>query len=413
VILTLVRIATYGGLQLEPFSNRFDSLYSPTVSLKTLHLSGPLDASLGGPPEALAGLVSALDHEGVDVSVIAVGTERSESPALLKILRDAKVALLLPASGLGARWQFSRRSAISIMKMSRESDVIVCHGFYTFSVLAAIWLAPFHKKPIVVMPHGSLEPYQELMHPRRKRIFRALIRNGKRIDLIAVASQQEVQTVSQNPWITSEIVFAGLGVDTSPTPHGSAPFGHLARKEPYVLFIGRIAEKKRVDLCIEAIKILSEKGNPINLIIAGDGNETLKNTMRLLTERYALTDLVHFVGHIEGNEKWKTISNASVVILPSENENFAVAIAESLSAGTPVVVSQFVALSRVVSEYGAGVVINDLRSDILADAILEVLDKRVSMSESALKAADEISWKRVGENWIDILESVIKVRNRV
>ena len=383
------------------------------ANLKTLHLSGALDVSIGGPPEALAGLTSMLSDRGIEGSVIVIGTRRKDSPALVRVKASNKDVLLLPSSRLGARWNFSLRSLPAIVRFARKNDVIIIHGFYTFTLFAAIWLWPLYKKPIVLLPHGSLEPYQELTHKFRKRIFRSLIRNGERIDCIAVASEQEVHSVSANHWIRSDIVCTGLGIDVPAETETLIPFGENTKFLPYILFIGRIAEKKRLDLCIEAIRILSDIGNLITLVIAGEGNSSLRNRMILLTKEHSLEEVVHFVGQIDNDEKWELISNASLVILPSENENFAVAIAESLAMGTPVVVSTHVALAKVVEEYGAGVVINELAAVEVADAIRKVLLNREDMSRCALVAAETLSWRHVGEKWVEMLEKVIDGRRVV
>ena len=58
---------------------------------------------------------------------------------------------------------------------------------------------------------------------------------------------------------------ATLSASNSPDAPPDAP------AEPYVLFVGRLVEKKGVRHLIDAMEILQQRGTPIPLVIIGDG----------------------------------------------------------------------------------------------------------------------------------------------
>ena len=87
----------------------------------------------------------------------------------------------------------------------------------------------------------------------------------------------------------------------------------------------------------------------------------------------------------------------------SENENFAVAVAESIYELRPVVVSRFVAMHEFVDEYQVGKTIPALDSGLLASAILDLVkdyDRYVLNCESHREL---LSWERVSQVWLDTL----------
>jgi glycosyltransferase involved in cell wall biosynthesis len=64
----------------------------------------------------------------------------------------------------------------------------------------------------------------------------------------------------------------------------------------------------------------------------------------------------HWLGQVEGAAKVRELASADWLVLPSAAENFGIAVAEALAAGTPVIVSPQVAVADLVATAGAGLV---------------------------------------------------------
>ena len=60
------------------------------------------------------------------------------------------------------------------------------------------------------------------------------------------------------------------------------------------------------------------------------------------------------MGWLTGEQKARVLGSASLFVLPSQQENFGIVVAEAMAAGTPVVVSEAVALSGAVRGADAG-----------------------------------------------------------
>ena len=380
--------------------------YSFVRKLSTLHLSGALDPHVGGPPEALSGILGGLISNGIIATVIAIKSDEVSPPVLKTIKnRGGLIHEVKPSFGLG-RFKASASFPLLFRRLVRDADIVISHGFYSISLLIAVRTHFIHKKPIVVMPHGSLEPYQEKVHRLRKLFFKALLGGSNNIDGFFVASQAEARTLKTHSWIRKPIFVAGLGVE-KPNFHLPDLEQSEGFQNPYIAFLGRIASKKRIDLAIVALRELRNSGVNVDLRIAGIGDELITNELQNLVKNLQLGENVYFEGLINGNAKIRFLADAAISILPSENENFAVAIAESLSVGTPVVVSEFVALGELVKEFHAGIVIKELKPECIAKAFLEIQSNRDYYSNGAFDAAESISLRAVGATWSKMIKDIV------
>jgi glycosyltransferase involved in cell wall biosynthesis len=119
----------------------------------------------------------------------------------------------------------------------------------------------------------------------------------------------------------------------------------------YVLFLGRLHAKKRLDLLLEAF--LEAAPNTHKLVIAGPDEGGLWNDLakRFLTRPEHRQRVIR-VGLVTGAKKSRLLAGASLFALASEHENFGNAVLESLAAGTPVLGSSHVDLVTELASEG-------------------------------------------------------------
>jgi glycosyltransferase involved in cell wall biosynthesis len=114
---------------------------------------------------------------------------------------------------------------------------------------------------------------------------------------------------------------------------------------PYVLFLGRLHSKKRLDFLVAAF--LEGAPPDFKLVIAGPDEENImeKIAARFLLDADAARRVVR-AGLVTGNQKTALLAGASLFALPSEHENFGIAALEALAAGTPLLLSPDVDLAK-------------------------------------------------------------------
>ncbi|MGC4020640.1 MAG: glycosyltransferase [Cyclobacteriaceae bacterium] len=129
-----------------------------------------------------------------------------------------------------------------------------------------------------------------------------------------------------------------------------------------------------------------------------------------LVNEYKVSDFVTFAGFVEGNEKEELLQGSDVFILPSFSENFGVAVAESLAAGTPVVITPEVQISEYVEEYQAGIISQgDVESFTSAIGdFIENKSSQIRYRENGLKLVRErFNWSKIASDLLKNYESLI------
>jgi glycosyltransferase involved in cell wall biosynthesis len=108
---------------------------------------------------------------------------------------------------------------------------------------------------------------------------------------------------------------------------------HFGNRNPVVIFIGRLAPVKRLDMLVEVIHGLKQRGRYVNLVLVGDGAEL--NKLKNLVQQYQLESQVWFYGPTyDESTIGNLLFNADCCISPG---NVGLTGIHSLSYGTPVI----------------------------------------------------------------------------
>lgn len=118
-----------------------------------------------------------------------------------------------------------------------------------------------------------------------------------------------------------------------------------------ISFLSRIDPKKGLDILLHA---LSKVNFEYRLRIAGSGEEAYVAQMKQIITDNQMEDKVEWVGWKGSQEKFGFFAESDLFALTSHNENFAVVVIESLSVGTPVLVSEHVGLAKYVQDRRLG-----------------------------------------------------------
>ncbi|GAB6898355.1 glycosyltransferase [Kineosporia succinea] len=338
--------------------------------VRVLQVSATLSSLDGGPAEAALNLNRALRAHGVDATIVS--TDQHSAGQLPDERRRYITASGVAAELYRAHWPFgvkaSIRMALALSRHVRASDVVHIHGFYLWHAVLAATYAQFHRVPYLIQPHGVFEPYQEQQSTRIKSLFMRL--GGRRALRLASAIAFDTET-ERRVAVLPRCARAVRRVIIAPAPRGQRPkardIGGVS-PGPHILFLARIAPKKRVDLVIAAMPEILRQFPGARLTIAGDDAEHLAESALQQSPAQARAAIT-CCGFVEGVAKDELIDSADVYVLPSENENFGISVTEALAAGLPVVISKNIALWQQVREHEAGIVIDQLDAADVAQAV--------------------------------------------
>jgi glycosyltransferase involved in cell wall biosynthesis len=128
----------------------------------------------------------------------------------------------------------------------------------------------------------------------------------------------------------------GIPAESIVVVHNGSEFNGLVRPRDEssmeilrVVFLGRLVPFKRVDRAIEALSLVA-RGDRVLLEIVGGG--PLEGELRNLATSLGLKDRIRFHGYRA--EASDVIAGADVLVLPSEDEPFGLAVLEGCAQGS-------------------------------------------------------------------------------
>ena len=294
----------------------------------------------------------------------------------------------------------------------QDYEAVIVHGLWLWPSIAT-WIAiqRLQKKTLrlaisstsfpptyFVMPHGMLDPWFQRDKSRRWKALRnsvywhliekKVIRDASGV-LFTCEQELQLARCSFSDYRPKREINIGYGVPDPPAHSDAMDQAfyetclRFPKGQPYLLYLGRIHPKKGVDLLIRAYaKVFGDlpkaEGDGVEgsdkgadpafqfpapnsqlpaLVIAGPGLDTSYGAkIRNLVHESRCGDCIHFPGMLTGNAKWGAFFSCEAFVLGSHQENFGIAVAEALSCGKPVLISNQVNICTEVETAGAGYV---------------------------------------------------------
>lgn len=355
--------------------------------MKLLHFIDTLDPRTGGPAECIRIVTPSLALAGAQTTILTTDAPDSPWPA-------PAGASVIP---LGRRSGFIKRSPAleSWLKENiKNYDAVILHALWQgFSPLVRK-AALAAGRPYFLYSHGMLDPWFRRAYPIKhlkkwvywQLIERAVVRDAAAL-LFTCEEERRLAATTFAPYACSERVVSfgtasAPGVRETQLAAWYATQPELANR-PYLLFLGRLHPKKGVDLLLEAyLTLASETQSLPPLVLAGPADDPAYAAhLHVLAARLPAHAKVIFPGQLGGDVKWGAIRGAEAFVLVSHQENFGIAVAEALAAGTPVLLSNQVNIWREIVDDGAGFA----ASDSVAGA-LELLRRWGALSPSGREA---------------------------
>jgi glycosyltransferase involved in cell wall biosynthesis len=242
-----------------------------------------------------------------------------------------------------------------LYKNIRNYDVIHVHGLFAYTTLPACAAARYFGVPYVITPHGMLDPWCLSHNWWKKRPYYYLLerRNLFHASAVHVTSSFEAEGMNCLGFKDKTHVIP-LYVDLPALQRRN----RCDNKTLSLIFISRLNPIKGLPTLLQAIALLRERaGRTVALTIAGQGSDEYIGELRAMVESLNISEMVKFVGHLQGEAKILAFAETDVFVLPSYHENFSLATAEAMAAGLPVIVSDQVGIACEISEAAAGIVV--------------------------------------------------------
>jgi glycosyltransferase involved in cell wall biosynthesis len=235
-----------------------------------------------------------------------------------------------------------------------------------------------------------------------------MLNRAARIHVTTDRERVEVESLG----LTAPVVVVPNGVDDFVFEAGtlarSSELEELRASKQLLLFLGRVDQKKGLDVLLPAMRFVRTPN--VLLVVIGPRNEEHFREVRSRARELQIEDRIRFLDPLYGAQRFGAYSASEIFILPSKQENFGLSVAEAMACAVPVIVSPEVALADFVLQHGAGLAV-PRDSEQLACSIDQLLDNpslRREMGQNGRAAAQSaFRWSAIAARWKELYAELL------
>ncbi len=290
--------------------------------LKVLHFITSIDHSSGGTTTYMKLLTERISKDA-EVTIV---TGITSNPARINGARIISVDLSI-------RKLIGFRLRIGGLLDELKPDIIHINGIWELPNTIIQNCARKRKIPVIISPHGMLEPWILRRNPRKKNLAMSLYQRQSitRATCLHATAASEFENIRKLGFQT-EMTIIENGIKTD-----QIKLKHNWKKTGTILFLSRINPKKGIENLIDAVAGLKDVFSSYKVLIAGEGEQEYIGTLKQRAADRGNGHQFIFCGGIYGSAKWDLYRQADVFVLPTYSENFGIVVAEALACGTPVI----------------------------------------------------------------------------
>ena len=316
----------------------------------------------GGPEKTILNSPRYLDRYDIDCACLFM--RPPEDPGFATLQRRATVAgaEIIGVDDRGALdWNVVKECA----RICRERNVTVWHAHDYKSNAIGLLVRRFHKMHLVTTAHGWVRftwrtPLYYWIDRVSMRAYEQVICVSK--DLHEACSKAGVRS-SKLHQIDNAIVLEDYKT-APPTMRDKARFGFDSQRF-LIGAVGRLSEEKGFDRLINVVGKLIDEGQPVGLIIAGEGH--LKDALQKQIDEMQLQDHVRLAGFLpDPRELYRAID---LFVLSSIREGLPNVVLEAMASQRPVVATNCNGIPNLVKDGDNGLIVPTADSDALFHAI--------------------------------------------
>ena len=287
----------------------------------------------------------------------------------------------------------------------KEYDLIHAHDWLCYP--AGIAAKEISGKPLVVHVHatefdrcGGKNVNQAVYNREREGMHKA--------DRIIAVSEFTKNTIVSNYGIDPNKVTVVHNGNSPLVKNQSIKYSYLhelrKHNKKIVLYAGRITIQKGVDYFIRAAKKVLDYEPDVYFIVAGTGD--MENQIITLANDLGIGNKFIFTGFYTGEEFSEFLSVSDVFVMPSVSEPFGVTPLESMSSGTPVIVSKQSGVSEVITH---ALKVDFWDIDQMSNQILAVLRHsplRQTLQTEGLNQVNGLTWDKAAKKMKHLYQNI-------
>jgi len=328
--------------------------------IKILHVINSCNPDDGGPIEGIKQFYKQYKKLNIQAEILS---SDEKSSFFLKHKDLPKTH----AMGKGfLKYNYNYKMFLWLKKNINKYDILIINGLWQYHNYAVWKVSKLYKKPYFIFTHGMLDPWFNQNYPfkyLKKYFYWILIQHKVLKDAKKILFTSKLENkLSSKSFYQKSFKKKTLGYGITGNPYLNSKQNlflnrfKMLNKKNYLLYLGRITEKKGLDILIQAFNKINN--NSLYLVIAGNyKNDYGKKIINF--SKNLKNDKIIWVGSLFDKIKWDALRSASLFCLPSHQENFGISVVEALSSKTPVLISNKLNIYREIKECDCGYVNND------------------------------------------------------
>ncbi|RJR26538.1 MAG: glycosyltransferase family 4 protein [Desulfobacteraceae bacterium] len=308
---------------------------------------------------------------------------------LLAYLHLKKSVKLIQPDIIHAHWIFPQGFLSSLLK--RPNDIpylLTVHGGDIFGLQGSVW----------------------------KVIKRRALSGAAGVTVVSKAIKKEILDTIEP---SLEIKVLSMGVDSTlfhPDQRDHSIKEQYNISGPFLLFVGRLVEKKGVRYLLEAMPRVLREFPDTKLMIIGEG--PLGSPLKRFAANLNILKHVIFTGAMSHRELPKYFATADVFICPSvtvkgkDAEGLGMVVLEAIFSGCMPIVSSYPAMVDLIKDRQTGILTREKAPEDLADKIIEMLKDTTRRKEIAIQGRKtlrtQFEWEVISNNYIELLKNIGK-----
>lgn len=271
---------------------------------------------------------------------------------------------------------------------------------------------PAHAIPLIA-PHNTVVTIHDIGFDRFPELYKPIqiwyhrfatrraVKNARAIITVSEFSKQELCAVyGVDP---RKIFVTPLGFDQkmySATNVPSRIQGRYGIRNPYIMYVGRLEEKKNIRRLLQAFELVHSLVSDLELVLIG-------------TPGYGYADLqselhnpaIHQLGWLPASEIAELYRGAQALVFATLYEGFGLPVVEAQASGCPVICSSTTALPEVAGR--GAYFVDPLSVREIAKAISHVIHDqslRARLIADGYENARRFSWERCAKETLAVLK---------
>jgi L-malate glycosyltransferase len=242
---------------------------------------------------------------------------------------------------------------------------------------------------LVTSVHGGDAFVNGRPKDKYSRAFRFLLRSS---DLIILPSETyRKKLLEVFPGDEDKTIFIHNGIN--PAQFTSAEKAQESSgRTRYLLCIGDHSRYKGIDVLLHASKRLLTNDRSLRLVLAGNG--PLREELERLALSLGIRDQTQFLGSQGAPEIARLLHGCEILVVPSREESFGIAVIEAMACKKPVVASAVGGIPEIIEHEKSGILVEPENPVALAEGL-----RRLLTNSELKRSLAENGYSRVMEHF--------------